>query len=321
MQSEEWEVFPPEFDPEFYLQNSTVASEREEITNEIGLLKHFTVFGREEGRPGSKGVFREEIRKLIAGFSPALEIGPFVTPFLDCHKASFFNVLSTEDMRQKASSLMNGTTTAIPYIDYVSSRGDLSIIDAQFKLVFSSHLIEYQTDLVEHLQQVGRILELNGIYVAIISDYRYCFNHFLSHSSIGEVLEAYICKSGKARLRHVIEHWALGTHNDAFRHWNKDHGDTGILTENVLKRIKICLDEWQDGCNDACYMDVHSWRFHPEICRLVLQTLYDLEFSTLLPIRVYNTPRNRGEFITVLLNTKKENRLSSRHSKERDLEI
>ena len=107
-----------------------------------------------------------------------MEIGPFGQPvdFTGEH-VRYADALSTEDLRSIAA--VNGMDPArCPPIHYVVTEAPLEAIPECFATVFSSHCIEHQPDLVQHLQAVGELLEPGGSYFLIVPDKRYCFDHF-----------------------------------------------------------------------------------------------------------------------------------------------
>ena len=285
--------FPSEFDFSFY----RASSEDFRHFSNADLWNHYQRHGRGEGRIASPAATREGLVRLLQPVKPALEIGPFYRPVLKPANAKFFDVLSTDDLRKRAKTI-GVDADGVPSIDYVSSTGDLSIVNEPFSLVFSSHAIEHQPDLISHLQQVERILEPGGCYGLIIPDARYCFDHFLTNSNIGEVIDAHLSARKVHTLKNVIEHRALTTHNDALRHWQRDHGKTGQYDVTLLRSA---ITEWREAAGG--YIDVHAWQFTPPAFRGVMKMLHELGFTRLKPWRVYDTPYGHQEFCAVLLNS------------------
>jgi hypothetical protein len=239
---------------------------------------------------------RENFIELIEKQSTVLEIGPFYNPITSRSNALYFDVLDYDGLKSRAEKL-GYPVERIPTIDYVSSTGDLSIVDRLFSAAVSSHCIEHQPDLIKHLQQVGDIIEEGGYYFAIIPDKRYCFDHFIAESTVARVIETHAEEPRVHRLGSVIEHRALITHNDRGRHWRGDHSDSGY-SSSVVGRIAAALREFE--LSRGSYIDVHAWQFTPNGFRDIVQKLYDLKCSPLRPLRVYNTPHGRFEFCAIL---------------------
>ena len=149
----------------------------------------------------------------------------------------YFDILPTEKLREKAAE--HGLDASrCPDIDYYDENADLGVIGDRFEAVVSSHSIEHQPDLVQHLCDVGGLLEPGGYYFLAIPDHRYCFDHFLAPSTIAQVPDAHLRKARVHSAGNIINMRALITHNDAGRHWNGDHGEP-----HYVWRLKLCGGE------------------------------------------------------------------------------
>lgn len=280
---------PAEIDPEVYRSVNTDLGDM----SADALQAHYLAYGRDEGRVASQGQSRNWFAKHLVHLE-CLEIGPFDCPVLTGSSVRYFDLMSQQELAARAAALgrLHGRT---PRIDYVSPTGDLGIVgDAAFDAVLSAHVVEHQPDLVRHLREVGRILRPGGIYVIVIPDKRYCFDHFIRDTTIADVLDMHVLAARVHRPKSVIEHRAMTCHNDPVRHWAGDHGDAHIPLEAVSR----ALDEYRAA--DGGYVDVHAWQFHPLQFRSIMEQLVDLGLSDLRPIRVYGTLRDSFEFIAVL---------------------
>ena len=243
----------------------------------------------------------KNLLKELGKSGKVLEIGPFYQPILDGPNVKFFDVLDQEGLMELAEKYNHNfahkipfvNKGKIPFIDFVSENGDLKVIKENFDNVVSSHCIEHQPDLVQHLKDVSQILYPQGKYYLIIPDKRYCFDHFNSESTLEDVLDAHQENRIKHSLRSVITHrLSMLTHNDPFMHWKGNHGkpskDLGI--------IKQALSEFQE----SNYINVHAWYFTPESFREILAGLnklgmVDLQVESLIPTR-----KNTYEFNVIL---------------------
>jgi SAM-dependent methyltransferase len=183
-----------------------------------------------------------------------------------------------------------------PEIDFVSETSDLTRVNATFDVIFSSHCIEHQPDLVKHLSEVAALLKPGGAYLLIIPDKRYIFDHYVPESTIADVLEAHRERRRIHRLASVIEHRALVTHNDPVRHWKGDHGKS--RADGRVDVIQAAIGEYDRS--EGKYIDVHAWQFTLRGFRVIAQQLHDLGLTTLSPTRVWGTPRPNMEFCAVL---------------------
>ncbi|MDR0234251.1 MAG: tetratricopeptide repeat protein [Zoogloeaceae bacterium] len=225
-----------------------------------------------------------------------LEIGPFDRPLLRGENVRYFDILSSEGLKDRAKSVQDRVPENVPdVIHYVSSTGDLKIIPDRFDFVISSHMIEHSLDFVEHLQLASNLLHENGRYFCVVPDKRYCFDHYQNLTTIADVLDAHYCKlPGRHSLRSLLEHRALQTHNNPVLHWA---GQSGDCTENQIQRIKAAIEEFR---TNPGYIDVHKWYFTPQVFVNIVRILNELELTELVCAELYETPRNALEFAAVL---------------------
>lgn len=260
------------------------------------LEKHFQLYGVQEGRAGALESYREHFIKLIDKHEKVLEIGPFCNPILSGSNVKYFDVLDSDSLRKRAESIGYPIVT-VPDIHYVNETGDLSVVDEEFDLVISSHSIEHNIDLVEHLNKVSSLLNDKGRYLVICPDKRYCFDHFICESTIADVLESHIEKRSNHRVASVIEHRALTTHNDAIMHWDGDHD----IDSDVVGRLKSAIQEYKEAKGN--YIDVHAWQFTPDSFYEIIISLFHMDIVPLTVTNIFQTPRGRNEFCVVLQKT------------------
>ncbi len=254
---------------------------------------------RETGRSGSAISSRSDFVKLLEGVPSILEIGPFTNPLLRGPNVKYFDVLSTEALKQRASA--HGLDAGrCPCIDFVSKSGDLSIVSEQFDAVVSCHVIEHQPDLLKHLVDVDKILRTGGRYFLAIPDKRYCFDHYIAESTVADVLDAHVRKRRLHDVASIIEHLALTTHNDAARHWRGDHGEQTYRSAPAL--IREAINQYLRLENDG-YIDVHAWQFVPDSFKDLMQTLETLQLSPYRVGHIYTTTRGSNEFYAILEKT------------------
>ena len=237
-------------------------------------------------------------RNAFVGLIPlnnsVLEIGPFAQPVLRGPHVRYVDVLSTEDLRKRARAL-GMDETKVPNIGWVSNGSDLSVVNDTFDAVVSSHAIEHQPDFVGHLNQVADLLKPNGSYYLLVPDHRYCFDHFLTPSTVAQVLGAHLENRTVHSLSSVVEHRALTTHNDPARHWAGDHGDPN---ENRASRIASAIQEISDA--NGAYIDVHAWYFTPRSFREVITDLSATKHISFSVQRMFPTRPNSNEFWAIL---------------------
>ena len=257
---------------------------------------HFMEFGRNEGRKYQVDASNRmglAVRALQA--DSVLEIGPFCNPVLIGEHVSYFDILDHDALIARAKAI-GYPIKHVPEIDFVSPVGDLSIIAQQFYAVLSSHCIEHQPDLINHLQAVSRLLKDDGRYFLIIPDKRYCFDAGINVSNLAEVVAAHVEKRKVHSLTSVIEHLALTTHNEPARHWIGDSFDEDFEAK-LLNNVKQAVALWQ--ASNGAYIDVHAWQFTPSSFEEILRHLGALGYTDLVVEEVHE-PMSTNEFTAVL---------------------
>jgi hypothetical protein len=283
-------MFPIDFDYEIYKKYNDL-----KLFNNDQLLNHYNKHGKKEGRTCSLGQSRNFFKNIPSKFNKCLEIGPFDVPVIKNTNVDYFDVLNKEDLIKRAKSINRiNNLKNIPFIKYVDSKGDLTIINDKFDVILSCHSIEHQIDFIKHINNVEKLLNDNGYYIVIVPDKRYCFDHFIKESTIADIINAYNTQNNFHTLKSVIEHRALTCHNDALNHWNGIHGSPNI------NNIKNAIQEYNEYLNKNEYLDVHAWQFTPESFSNIINILNNLKYTNFRVSNLYNTIRGSCEFIVIL---------------------
>jgi len=285
--------FPPEYDREVYLQLHKDL--RDADFNQHDLYMHFDEHGKIEGRQSNQIQSRIDFIDLIPKNASKLEIGPFFRPVIRGDNVKYFDVLDRDSLVERAKAL-HYETEGIPEINFVDTNGDLSIISEQFDIAVSSHCIEHQPDLADHLQKVGKLLKPGGCYFIIIPDKRYIFDHFISETTIADIVFKHDQQVKTHSLKSVIEHLALTTHNDPPRHWAGDHGT--LYDGSIEERVKHAMEVYKKA--NGAYIDVHASYFTPDSFSRIMELLHKLAMIELKVIRNYHTRRNQNEFFVIM---------------------
>ncbi len=283
---------PAELDHNFYrlVHEDTRSWADDEVES------HFQHHGSREGRIASPAAHRLGFLATVPEAADILEIGPFTKPAFGGANVKFFDVLNREQLLERAKNV-GYPTTSCPDIDFISPQGDLSIVPTSlFDIVFSSHCIEHQPDLIEHLLQVERILKPGGQYYLIIPDKRYCFDYFLDPSDTGEMLRAHLEQRKVHTMKSIYEHYVLTTHSDTLAHWRGDHEDPNF--SDRANRAQYAVETFHSSMGS--YVDVHAWQFTPDSFRNVISVLREMQEINLSVERVYQTVWGQNEFAAVL---------------------
>jgi SAM-dependent methyltransferase len=222
-----------------------------------------------------------------------LEIGPFYRPVCKGSNVKYFDIIDQKALIERAVSIDKNVNTAnIPFINFVSPIGDLSVVNEQFDVIISCHAIEHQLDLIDHLQKTSKLLKEKGKYYVVCPDKRFCFDYFINKSSIADVINANQEKRTRHSLKNVIEHLGLTTHNNAKKHWFGIHGNIEKNSERIANAIK--------EYNKNEYIDVHAWYFTPNSFIKIINQLYQLGYIDFKISSMQRTPFLQHEFYAVL---------------------
>ena len=271
-----------------------------DINDENVNEKESSLFGYLENQ--SEVLNRQSFAHLAMQSNRSLEIGPFTAPLLGGEGVFYADILSTEELHERAKQL-GLDQEKIPRIDYVVTANGLSAICEKFDSVVSSHVIEHQPDLISHLNQVAELLNDGGRYFLLIPDHRYCFDHFQTRSSSIDLVNAFQERRSRHTVKALLEHWTNTTHNIAVDHWSGNHGTVTGLNSEVVART----DAYQKDEN--AYIDCHAWYFTPKSWTEVISELsalgligFEIEF-------LQETQSNDLEFYSVLRKSIGNNRV------------
>jgi predicted SAM-dependent methyltransferase len=242
-------------------------------------------------------ISKQELLAELQASGRVLEIGPFDQPIVRGAQVKYFDVMDQQALIERARDC-GRNQEGCPHIDYVSDRGDLSVItDEKFDSVISSHCIEHQPDLIRHLNQVFDILQPGGKYFVIVPDKRFIFDHYVPVTRVSEVLAAHMEARQVHTAASIITHFSETTHNSPMRHWLGFHRPLRATSPHV-ERLRRVLE--LAGAGKSEYVDVHGWFFTPHSILAILKMLSQVDMIGLNVERVYGTPFGSNEFFTVL---------------------
>lgn len=286
-------IYPPIFDFDFYINSNPELSG---VSYEKALA-HFYTKGKREGKRGTLYAAREHfvhfIRQLPA--SKILEIGPAGKPSIIGENVRYFDIMNREECLEWSIKNNEDIASVPNKIHYVSKECDMGIIQEKFDLIFSSHNLEHQINLIQHFSHLSRLLADDGIFACVVPDKRYTFDYFRDLTSLTDILCEHITRPNAIThsMKPVILHLTQSTHNNMVRHWEGDHGEYPF---NVQK-LENALSYYKN--NKTVYLDCHSWIFTDESFEEIFTALYTMKYIQLNPIRIYNTPRGSNSFCAI----------------------
>ena len=213
-----------------------------------------------------------------------LEIGPLDKPFISklLKKASikYLDHATRSDLIRKYGDTVD--SASIPEIDFVFDgyRPYSDICGLGYDLVFSSHCLEHQPNLLGHLNEVSEILANGGMYVCFIPDFRYCFDSLRPPSTIIDILLEFYSSPSRPSTRSILEHLFVssGTSNDSIAHqksWRDMSRDQYIdkLTDVTCSNALRLLNKAKEIINSNVYHDCHVWKLYPLGMSRILETI------------------------------------------------
>ena len=289
--------FPPAFDINYY-RNSypELNGKSDEIVKE-----HYRRYAEERGYtvcPYDRSEYlRVMVNKLIKE-NPVkvLEIGPYDNPSLVGENVKYFDIYDSETLKELAEKTNRPVKKTPAKIHYVEPNGDLSIVNEKFDMVFSSHCIEHQPNLLKHLKNVEKILVEGGLYVLVIPDKRYCLAHFRNDTNLFDVLDAAVENRTLHTFKSVSENRYGFAHNNPILHWLGEHGSIKF----GVKEFTGALNDYKKSVVDGEYIDTHAWCFTPKNFGEIITGLNELGMIHLEVDRLCHTIWGRLEFIAIL---------------------
>jgi len=292
-------TLPPEFDMRIYRERNPGLANM----NDAELSFHYYAHGRSEGRVCSEVRDRYSFLNAVPVRAKILEIGPSWAPAFrrPTHDVTYVDVYDTKELQCVANRDPNSQDAKVPEIDYVW-RGEAyhDLIGDDFDVVFSSHNIEHQPNLIGHLRDIASVMRPSGLFVLVIPDKRFCFDHFLPVTDIADVLEAHVHRRTRHAVRKVIADQMMHAHNDAKQHWLGEHGSDPRFDGPNEYRSQCILRAMAYHDAGDTYIDAHAWQFTPDTFKSIINELHAVKMSPLKVARLYSTVFGSFEFYALL---------------------
>ncbi len=250
-----------------------------------------------------KTVWIRPIFDAIHPNSTILEIGGGYNPRFT--KDKFPNVYhldhaSTEELRAKYSTdpHVGHLVHQIQQIDFIGDGSpieDLIPGELRFDVIFSSHALEHQIDLIRHFNSLEKLLKPGGRVVMIIPDYRTCFDALRYPTVVSDVIAVHRRGAPIHQDKQIFEH--------VTRTININPGRRVRAYDIAVAGFNNSIN---DGVNavtrsekpDAVYEDTHAWIFFPPSFELLMLELYMLGYTRLRVEQV--SPTYGNQFCVVL---------------------
>ncbi len=206
----------------------------------------------------------------------------------------------TEELRAKfaADPAVAHQVHKIQPIDFVFTGTPIDTLvppALRFDLIYGSHVLEHQVDLIGHFQSLEKLLKPGGRVVEMIPDLRTCFDALRYPSVTSDALLVH--------LKHPPIHQGKQLFDYLSREIDKNHGYRMHDVDFDGVRFRSSLQTAHDAMlaserPGAPYRDTHAWTFTPESFRLLMIELRLLGLTRLVPTSV--SPQYGNQFCAVL---------------------
>lgn len=236
--------------------------------------------------------------------SHILEIGPGGSPAFRRRDHPLLKVsdwCDSAELRrqlQAAYQLPSEPVDMFDDIDYVCADSRLAAVvpeGQRFDLIFSSHNIEHQPDLLEHLCSLQTLLAPGGAAVLVVPYKLHTFDVFRQPTTTSDVLMGHFGPPGWTTIKAAFD---AGSHSamppvGGPRRFGRDDPLTLGDPQQAFARFQALLGDANPAVGDQ-----HHHVFTPTSLRILLLELYMLRLCTLTP--VVCTGAHGNSFLTVL---------------------
>jgi SAM-dependent methyltransferase len=165
-----------------------------------------------------------------------------------------------------------------------------------FDLVYGSHVLEHQVDLIGHLQSLEKILKPGGRVIEVIPDLRNCFDALRYPTLTSEALQVHLKHPPVHQGKQVFDYESRIIDKNLGRRMYEDDFEDVVFRHPLRSAYEAMRAAEEPG---SPYRDAHAWTFTPESFRLLLLELRLLDLIRLTP--AYVSPPYDTQFCVVLV--------------------
>lgn len=256
----------------------------------------------------------EKVFALLDKTGQGLEIGPShnpIAPKREGFRVHILDHLDSDGLRKKYFS--HGVNVdAIEEVDFVWQGEKLSELIGSvdyYDWIIASHVIEHYPDIVSFLQECERLLKPMGVLSLVVPDKRACFDYFSPVSSTGEILDSYFQGRTRPSPGQVFNHFANASKKNGAIAWSLSTDSPSDLVHDFQQTLSL-LDRAK-ATED--YIDVHCWRFTPQVFANLIVDLNEIGLVGLRLVKAF--PTSGCEFYVSLQKVVNDQGVRSQESK------
>lgn len=215
-------------------------------------------------------------------------------------KAYHLDHCSTDELRSKYASDVNVAHLAhrVQAIDFVFKGSPIETVipqELRFDVIFSSHALEHQVDLVGHLKSLETLLKPDGKIIMIIPDYRCCFDALRFPTVAADAIAVHLRSQRIHKSKEVFEAISRTISVNPGRRIRGPDMAAARFAHTLESALEAAVASERP---DAEYRDIHAWTFCPVSFHLLMTELYLLRLTSLSP--VFISPQYGNQFCVVL---------------------
>lgn len=257
-------------------------------------------------RSYTKRIHIAPLLRSIPADAVILEIGGGYNPrYLKTQNPNVYHLdhCSTDELRAKFAADPNVANRVgnIQPIDFIFTGTPIETLmppGLKFDLIYGSHVLEHQVDLITHLQSLENLLKPGGRVVEMIPDLRTCFDALRYPSVTSDALVVHLKRPAIHQGKQVFDGISRALDKNLGHHMHRADFD-GVRFSDTLQRAYDAMRASELPGQD--YADTHAWTFTPESFRLLMIELRLLGLIRLAPTFV--SSRYGNQFCAVLERT------------------
>ncbi len=186
----------------------------------------------------------------------------------------------------------------IQEVDFVFTGAPIETVipvDLRFDVIYGSHVLEHQVDLIGHLQSLEKLLAPGGRVIEVIPDHRRCFDALRYPSVTSDALVVHMKSPPVHQGKQVFDSMSRAISCNPGRPVTAADLIKARFTHGLHSAYEAVLALEVPG---AAYQDMHAWTFRPESFRLIMVELLLLGLTRLRPTLV--SPSYDNQFLAVL---------------------